>query len=319
MKTEGLVQCAARAGARHEAATRSRKPRRVPPVLSLATVVLLVLGCGDDDPLAVLTCPAPGDPPSIEQQICAIFPEGDSRDVALARAADVRRSAQGSPARLENVLELVAFVREQESALLDPDGPGPQTAVGAEADLLEGVVALAGITADVTPTTLTEGLATPVPREGGTFIAEDECFGLEFPPDWGGPAFLLLTPLPRDSDPLDDSLGQFVAQYPAYAEIELSAQPEMPVTVGIFTITNEIPPDRLPALRIAHNVPGGGVEIGPLVDLTFDLLCPAGAALSVGGPGLAGSGSNGIELARGRQTGTRLDSFSPFGTVDPGD
>jgi hypothetical protein len=61
------------------------------------------------------------------------------------------------------------------------------------------------------------------------------------------------------------------------------------------------------------------VEIGPLVDLAFTLMCPAGAALSRAEPELAGSGSHGITLAAGRQTGTMLSSFSPFGTVDPGD
>lgn len=298
--------------------TRSREPRRARSIRWSLLTCLLLAACSDDDPFGSESCPSPTATPGIEQRICEIFPAGASRDEALRRVGDIR-DASPADERLEGVLRLVDFIGEQEERLLDPDGQGPRTALEAQADLLEAVLGLAEIRTDVAPVALTEGLAAAVFPQGGTFIAKDECFGLEFPPDWGGPAFLLITPLPRTSDPLNESQGQFVEQFPAYADITLSAQPQKSVEVGIFTITNDVDPARIPALRIAHNVVGGGVEIGPLVDLSFELPCPAGAALSVRGPDLARDGRNGIALAAGRTTGSTASSFSPFGTVDPGD
>jgi hypothetical protein len=285
----------------------------------LLAVMSLALACSDDAPFANERCPTPGDPPSIEEQICEIFPDGGSQDEALRRLADVRATSQDPPARLEKVLRLVEFIRGEEDSLLDPDGQGPRTRVQAEADVIEAVVGLANIGMDVTAAALTDGIVAVVFPEGGTFIAKDECFGLEFPPEWGGPAFLLGTPLAKTADPLDNSLGQFVAQFPVYADFQLSAEPQKPLQVGLFTITDEIDPSRIPALRVAHNVPEGGVEIGSPVEPPFALPCPPGAAPPSPGLRPAGRGPNGIALATGRKSGTTVNSLSPFGTVDPGD
>jgi hypothetical protein len=300
---------------------------------------LLVLGCeGGRDPLADDGPAAAGlagggtqcSTDTISQLICELSPNGGTERSNLARYDNIRKSKTRNRG---NALEaqtgaLIESLFEQYPILLDP--PGAKTKPEGFAELIEALGGFGGVPAEAH---VVDG------EQGGIFLRSDGRAGVDFPPgSFEGIGVLVITKLPDTADPLNTTLPQYPDFHDYVLLVDESSSsngittaadsPEFsePVTVAQCFVSDEIPEedqDEVEArAKLAHNV-GEGIEILEPVETAITLVCdePEDDIELTGGPTLAGAGKPGSGLALAGETkrSGQVSSFSPFGTVDPGE